>query len=220
MTDLAVRGVTEHPAHDAVVTVMRGAVGAHVGILYRADDDGKRRHLHLADHYSLRDDESIADAFWVDPVLDELAVSDLGASARLIAKRYKDNRVPYAFNQKDAKVADDGILRLNQSLGLTCATFVLLVFDHAGISLIEVSTWEDRTVERKLEDDAAQARLVRHLQTRDPPHAQRVAQEIGCARCLAVSCRGVVRQQMLTMARSDGAPPIHGLAGHGSPATS
>ena len=48
-TDIVtVRPLSERPTEDAIVTVMKGAAGAHVGILYRTDDAGTRRHLHLA----------------------------------------------------------------------------------------------------------------------------------------------------------------------------
>ncbi len=177
------------PTEDAVVTVMPSVVGAHVGILYRIDRAGSRRHLHLAFHFDLRDEPGApGDAHWVVPHLDEIALADLGQSAWLIARSHENGRVPYAFRKSSARFESGGTLTLNQSLGLTCSTFVSLVFAHAGIPLLEEGTWDlARSAERRLEDTAAQLRLVGYLR-RTPDaqeHADRVAAEIGCTRVRA-----------------------------------
>ncbi|HSO00783.1 MAG TPA: hypothetical protein VLS89_20970 [Candidatus Nanopelagicales bacterium] len=186
---VTLKPVSSAPIEDAVVTMMKGAVGAHVGLLYRADHEGTRRHLHLADHFSLRDDLTApSDAFWVVPGLDEFALADVRASARLIARRHEDGRVPYAFRQADARFDETGTLRLNQSLGLTCSTFVRLVFARAGVELVDAETWDlGRSAERRREDEAAQSRLVSYLRRRPDAqqHAERVEQEIGCTRIRA-----------------------------------
>lgn len=189
MTDhVTLKSAATLPTESAVVTVMVGAVGAHVGILYRTDDAGSWRHLHLAFHFRLRNESGAPhDAHWVVPQLDEIALADLSQSAWLIAQRHADGRVPYAF-RSGARFEPGGTLTLNQSLGLTCSTFVSLVFAHAGIPLIEEATWEvARSAERQVEDIAAQDRLVSYLR-RDPDarqHAERVAAEIGCTRVRA-----------------------------------
>jgi hypothetical protein len=199
--------VSTIPAKDAVVTVMRSPVGAHVGILYRADDDGARRHLHLAWHFRLQNDTAPpVEAFWVEPRLDELELSDVRASARLIAQRQQDGLVPYAFRALDARFDSAGTLQLNKSLGLTCATFVILVFDHAGIALLEMRTWNhDRSVERKREDDAAQSRLVGYLQGFDKQHAKLVEAEVGCTRIRAeeVAAASGMTGHPITFARAE-----------------
>ncbi len=162
--------VTTAPMADAVVTVCKSPVGAHVGISYRVDDAGARRHLHLAFHFRLKDDEAPdVDALWVAPRLDEIALADVRASAHLIARRHKDGRVPYAFHKGAAHFsATTGALELKGSLGLTCATFVDLVFARANVPLLDAATWEDgRSPERRAEDEAAQ-RLPRGVPATDP----------------------------------------------------
>lgn len=187
MTDVTVHVVAEKPIVDAAITVMEGAVGAHVGILYVADDEGRRRHLHLAWHNQLKDEESPSDdAFWIEPAMDELVLSDVRASAALIARRHKDNRVPYAFHVADAAFDPKGILQLGNSRGLTCATFVLLVFAHVNFQLLDAGTWDrDRSPERKKEDEEAQKFLTKQLRRVDETHADLVAKEIGCTRIRA-----------------------------------
>jgi hypothetical protein len=170
---------------DAVVTVSSGPVGAHVGILYLADDEGNCCHLHLAWHYVLENVPNPPnDSFWVEPEVDSYALSDVGASARLIAKRYEDGRIPYAFRPTGAMFAEDGTLQLHGSRGLTCATFVLRVFDHAQATLIDEQTWDIRSAKRREQDERVQKKLVDYL-SRDPKsreHAKLVAEEIGCTR--------------------------------------
>lgn len=177
------------PDADAVVTVCKSPVGAHAGLSYRSDDAGARRHLHLAFHFALRNDEApSADALWVAPRLDEFALADVRRSAQLIARRHADGRVPYAFQQGAARFSFTGALELNGSLGLTCATFLDLVFAHAGVRLLDHATWEDgRAVERRAEDEAAQKRLVKYLRQMAgaEKHAALVEKEVPCTRIRA-----------------------------------
>jgi hypothetical protein len=193
---------------DAVVAVMRGAVGAHIGVLYRAGHGEAHRHLHLAWHFQLRDEDVSAlpsGAFWVEPELDELALSDVRASARLIALRHKDGRIPYAFRQEDARFELDGVLRLNNSRGLTCATFALLVFAHAGVELLDVADWETRSPERRREDEEAQARLVAILRSRPESreHAERIATEVGRIRAEEVAAASGLRGHPVAFLRAE-----------------
>ena len=206
---VTVAPISKTPAEDAVITVMEGAVGAHVGILYRADDEGARRHLHLAWHFLLKNEAApLADALWVEPHLDELALADLRASAHLIAKRQEDGRVPYALRSADAEFSHAGVLQLNKSVGLTCATFVILVFSHAHIELVDKTTWDHgRSMERKLEDDTAQARLVGYLRKeRDAQkHADLVEADVGCTRIRAeeVAAASGMTGQPITFGRAE-----------------
>lgn len=177
------------PTDLAVVTVMEGLVGAHVGLYYRAGSDGVNRHLELAWHLQLEDKPNHPEnAFWVEPRLEELALADLAASARLIAKRQQDGLVPYALHPADAWIDPAGTLQLNQSLGLTCATFLVLVFRHARIELLDTITWDqDRSAERLREDEDAQRCLVKSLSNRpaSQAHADLVEREVGCTRIRA-----------------------------------
>ena len=182
--------VTTAPMADAVVTVCKSPVGAHVGLFYRVDDAGARRHLHLAFHFLLKDDRAPdVDALWVAPRLDEIALADVRASAHLIARRHKDGRVPYAFHKGDAHFsATTGALELNGSLGLTCATFIDLVFAHAHVPLLDSTTWDEaRSPERRAEDEAAQRFLVMHLRKKPgaEKHAELVEKEVPCTRIRA-----------------------------------
>lgn len=184
---IAINPLSVSPVADAVVAVMSGAAGAHVGLLYRADSKGTILHLHLAGHFRLKNEAPIADSFWISPRLDDFALADLRASASLIAKRQADGRVPFALTPVDAKFSDAGVLQLNGGYGLTCASFILLVFKHAFIDLVDVATWNNsRSAERKEEDEAAQVRLITYLRKSGATkHADLVEGDIGCTRIRA-----------------------------------
>ncbi|WP_437726954.1 hypothetical protein [Sorangium sp. So ce861] len=181
--------VSPAPTAHAVVTVATGEVGAHVGISYQVDDAGARRHLHLAWHHRLRNDDALEDdVLWVVPGVDEIALADVSNAAYLIARQHADGRIPYAFQKGAARFTDGGVLELNGSLGLTCATFIELVFASADVILLNTPTWDTgRSPERTAEDDAAQRKLVDYLRrTRGAEaHATLVENEGPCTRVRA-----------------------------------
>jgi hypothetical protein len=182
--------ITTVPPEPAVVTIEANGPIAHVGLLYQFDDDQLPRHLHLAGHLRLQDDPvAPPEAFWVEPRLSEDELEIVADTAHLIATRHQAGRIPYAFDPADAQFSD-GALQLNQSRGLTCATFVLLLFEYVGIRLVQKETWEQHRSEmRQREDAEIQRKLVKYMQRdRDPDvraHAEEVAGEIGSTRIRA-----------------------------------
>jgi hypothetical protein len=159
----------------AVVTIKRGSLGAHVGIRYRADDDGNWNHAHLEFHHKFKVEEHIDnDVGWITQSLTEDELSDVATIVRLVARRYIEGRIPYAFGLDGQHLQDDGSIVLGHRLGLTCATFVLLLFRHAHIELVQTSSWDERTPERRVEDVHAHEFLLKHLRRRDSDHARNV----------------------------------------------
>lgn len=201
--------VSTAPTADAVVTVCESPVGAHVGLSYRVDDAGARRHLHLAFHFLLKNDEAPdPHALWVAPRLDEVALADVRRAAQLIARRHEDGRVPYAFQRGAACFSATGVLELNGSLGLTCATFVELVFVCAHVPLLDAATWDEgRSPERRAQDEVAQRRLVEYLRQspRAAKQAELVEKEIPCTRIRAeeVAAASGLTGHPITFARAE-----------------
>jgi hypothetical protein len=180
------------PGVDAAVFLHTGPVGAHVGVLYRASDEGEQRLVHQAWHHDSRVDEipvyateSGLPLWWVPPGLDQDELADLRSHAALVARRLRDGEIPYAFDPKDASVRSDGFVSLGRSLGLTCATFVMKVFEFARVQLLRGETWTQRSPERRSEDEAAQRALVGYLHREAPEHAARIEREVGCIRIRA-----------------------------------
>lgn len=194
MTRLVVRvhNPSRNPSIGLVaLTVAPSPVGAHVGIAYKNDDSGELRHLHMAWHYQLTD-ESLTDKAigWVEPSLSNLELSNLRASARVIAKKLTN--APYALKKANAAYGrngnENGVLVLNDSIGLTCATFVLIVFEHAMVDLLELPTWDTcRSEVRETEDVAAQKLIVELLSRSrsSRAHSELVREDIGCTRVRA-----------------------------------
>ena len=185
----------------AALFVQRGSVGAHVGVLH-ADDAGTLMLLHQAWHHvSLHEklEDCLADPeqdslFWVPPGLDEDEQNDLRAHAVLVAKRFHEGGLPYAFAPKNAVVGPDGRVNLGESYGLTCATFVILLFKAAHIPLVDEATWLQRTPVREAEDRHVQEQIVDWLAQRGKEEnirqADCIAAEVGSVRIRAEEVAG------------------------------
>ncbi len=181
------------PSVDAALFLHRSPVGAHVGVAYRASDKGNVKLLHQAWHYDSRNEDAASylagfehPVWWVQPGLDEDELADLCAHAELVGRRLRDGALPYAFDPKNSSVGDDGAVALGDSLGLTCATFVLRVFDAARVELLLTESWNTaRSSTRLADDERAQRKLVAYLRREAPEHAAKVEREVGCTRIRA-----------------------------------
>ena len=171
------------PLVDVAVAISRGAVGLHAGLVYH--DQFQRRHiLHLEMHERLAVTERVDGWAFATPAIDPEELSLLAGFCELRASLR--SKVPYGFRFETSTFADDGELQLGAGeIGLTCATFVLAVFNWAKISLLSESTWTERSPERVAEDDAAQAALVALIRLRKlapVSHADQLESEVGCLR--------------------------------------
>lgn len=172
--------------HSAVVFVMKGVVGAHVGIDY-SDAEGARRHIHLAGHHRLTDEPMHMDGrAWVETQIDELMLQDVATVARQIARKHAEHRIPYGFDLKGPDFDAQGRLDLKGGLGLTCATFVLKVFARGRVELLSLASWNsDRSDARIQEDNDAQHELIKTFRHRDEAHFARVEAQVGSTRVRA-----------------------------------
>lgn len=167
------------PPAQAAVAVSKGGIGLHAGIVYRAADD-KVHVLHLAWHHLLKDDVRLAASSWAaaTPTIDAIDLEVLAGYCATVGQQ--GMRVPYALGFDQAHLDDDLQLQLGTDRGLTCATFVLMMFARAGIPLLARETWQTRP-----EDVAAQQALVAFLERTagvDPAHVAAVRQQVGCMR--------------------------------------
>jgi hypothetical protein len=135
------------PSTDFALFVHKSPAGAHVGVVYRAANS--HRLLHQAWHCSSRDEElaeyvRCADMplLWVPPGLNEDEQADLRTHSVLVAQHFKDGGIPYAFQARNASISPQGNVNLGESLGLTCATFVMRLFAAARVHLLLEDSWE------------------------------------------------------------------------------
>lgn len=196
-----IRGHDDTPEPTTAVTISRGAVGAHIGIRY-ATSDGSR-HLHLAFHHDLRDEGwADADAQWIAPGFSD-PLGMVRTLAALVGNLYRDGQVPVPYALRPANAAfnsSTGTILLNDSIGLTCSTFVLRLFASAHVSLVDEPSWDTgRSPSRVEEDNAAQRQLVEYLRKSYKQHADAVESEIGCTR---------IRAEEVAAASNSQNPPV------------
>ncbi len=114
----------------------------HVGILHKEQSSGQVLLLHLAWHLALKAGPPKACYAWVDPPIHEARGRQVAARCRQVF-RANERRLPYAFSPpNDCFDPVTGKYLFGPTRhGLTCATFVLAVFQSAGIRLVDDTTW-------------------------------------------------------------------------------
>ena len=156
----------------------------HVAVLHRADGEPATQ-LSLNWHAWLVNEAIPPGSRIVRAEIPEERAEAAAALCRRVFRRHGHHGLPYGILYEGGRINPDGLVELLGSThGLTCATFVLLVFEHAGYPLVQVDTWPAR------EGDATwHTRIVETLegtrQSRGEPseeHIENVRGELGCAR--------------------------------------
>jgi len=166
--------------HVAVALKAIDTAQRHIGVLHGGRAAGDLFMLHLAWHLELRNDEPKPEYVWVDPPIPSARARQVAAFCRKVW-RQNGRRVPYAFSvPNDCFNSVTGQFLFGPSRhGLTCATFVLAVFQATGFKMIDERTWRTRP-----DDGEWQQRIVGMLRSKgaDPTHVAAVENEIGAAR--------------------------------------
>jgi hypothetical protein len=144
---------------DALVALAIGATGEdqrHIGVLYRSASTDPPRFLHLAWHLNLSDDESVPEGFR-GVLLSDVPVAlqrTIVAECKRSAAADTLAGLPYGFGYQPTLVerAGDDRMVLRGPSGLTCATFVLAIFDLASVSLADLDSWQDRCGDQEWKD--------------------------------------------------------------------
>lgn len=168
----------------------------HIGVLHR-DKDGGAAILHLAWKDKLSWDwgeppTSSSHALvwrrlWAVPEVEPERLTSVGGYCRLIWKRYKKNQnvMPYRINVGRSKFNGDGSLHLGEGAkGLTCASFVLAVFESVGVTLLDETSFPVRK-----DDDQKFLDSVRPFA--NPRHFKLLSEEV------AAGCRRVQPQEVM-----------------------
>jgi len=156
----------------------------HIGIWYRADDEGNSNTLHLAWHCRL---ENVADSpayftLWVEPLYPIRRLRQAAAYVRRVWTTNGRGAIPYSLSPPiDSLDPETGAYLLGPTrFGLTCASFVLAVFHGARLPLIDYPTWQtDRPGDREW-----QQRIIDQLEKcgAEAEHIENVRSEIGAVR--------------------------------------
>lgn len=152
----------------------------HIGILHRSTRTSEILQLHLAWHHELRNDSPKTNSVWVDPALPPPRAKQVAAFCRKVW-RQNGKRIPYAFSfPNDCFDADNGAFLLGVScIGLTCATFILAIFQAVGLRMVDESTWRNRD-----DDENWQRSIIELLREHGAPeeHVRAVEREVGAIR--------------------------------------
>jgi hypothetical protein len=153
----------------------------HTGIAYRVDEAAPFQFLHLAWHRDLRKQGRIpAHYCWVDPRIPAARLRQLAAICEDICHANLVEKVPYSFGTPVSAFDErtKKFLLGPTTTGLTCASFVLAVFERAQLQLVQYSGWpapDDQDVRwQQIVLDA-----LRNTTGVSSDHVQAVEREIG-----------------------------------------
>ncbi len=143
-----VHAFAERPVDESqFVAVAIGESGVdqrHIGILHRRDGAAPEL-LHLAWHCRLKNDTELPAylTIWVAPSALQERLRNVAALCRRVWRKNGSGGIPYAFSspQESFDAGTGAFLIGSTRYGLTCASFVLAIFDAAGLRIAEYSSW-------------------------------------------------------------------------------
>lgn len=158
------------------VTLLRERGQQHVGIIHMDDSTSEVCMLHLAWHHDLRNSNPKTSYAWIAPPIHKLRARQVAAFCRKVYRSNSHSGIPYAFSPaSDCFDVQSGAFMLGpHRIGLTCASFVLGVFDSTGLPLIHYDEWppsrsgdEDwqQSIIQELEKDGASTEHIRAVKS-------------------------------------------------------
>jgi|WetSurSiteA1Bulk_404760.scaffolds.fasta_scaffold00007_22 hypothetical protein len=126
----------------------------HIGVLFRKDKNNPPKLLHLAFHSRLQCDEPIEYAskfFWLHcPSLSEDEQLQLAVWFETIFAVNGSN-IPYGLAYSSSGYFDQNgkFIQTNENIGLTCATFVMALFEDFDLPIIDTESWMSRDDDKK-----------------------------------------------------------------------
>ncbi|TWT87888.1 hypothetical protein [Neorhodopirellula pilleata] len=170
--------------HVAVVIREVGDSGddqRHSGITYRVDESGPIQFLHLGWHRQLAQQGHLSSKyFWVDPQVPTARLRQVAAICEDIAHANLVEQIPYSFGSP-VNAFDDRTKKFllgPTTTGLTCASFVLAVFERAQLRLARYMGW----AAPDLDDIRWQQSVLEALRNDprvSPEHINAVEREVG-----------------------------------------
>lgn len=145
--------------HRAAVVICRTESGnLHSGLLHRLAN-GRDAVLHLGWQDRLYYEWRWL-RLWAVPDVEPELLTSIAGMCRMIWAEYESKRqFPYALRFSQSSFSPSGQLRLGPGAkGLTCATFVLAVFNAVGVRLVDEQDWPIRK-----DDDRQFLEFVRPL---------------------------------------------------------
>ncbi|MFC1482300.1 hypothetical protein ACFL51_00690 [Myxococcota bacterium] len=171
----------------AAIAVVRFAEDwFHAGVIYRPElESGELDEphlLHLAFHYNLKCEPNPMDYSWVVPRIPFERAIHIPALCDVVLRRYENGGLSYAVKYSGEMFdAETGDYLTDEGRGLTCATFVLALYQSLGLQLIETETWELRDDDIRWHRDIILPEL-RSRFAEETEHHSAVEAQLPCAR--------------------------------------
>jgi len=168
------------PAIGVSIRVIQASGQLHVSVVHRGGAQDPVLLLSQDWHHQLTNQQLKVGGFWVQVPLPESRAIAVAAMCRKIYRTNVMHGLPYGVRFDGGVVLDEGLVELKGAThGLTCATFVMLVFEQSGEPLLRPETWFPRA-----EDAAWHDWVVTSLARTgaSSEHVENVRGEAGCAR--------------------------------------
>lgn len=121
------------------IRTIRGEQQLHIGLLYKIDDSPALI-LNLRGHLELKNETPSIEYRWLQIELDEFNRRTIANLCRLIAA--KSQAIPFGFTYNGSYFTLRGdYLGHDLGEGLTCATFVMALFETYSIPLLKIAEW-------------------------------------------------------------------------------
>lgn len=131
----------------------------HIGLLYVSSGAQRLRMAHLAWHHRLEDDEPPTGGIWLDVGLDDNNALALASYCEMVVDKSREAQIPYGLQYiPDGLDPRTGAWLGDAGEGLTCATFVMAVFQAYHVPLLSAEGWPLRP-----EDERWQLKIVELL---------------------------------------------------------
>jgi len=155
----------------------------HIGVLHREDGVDEVHLLHLAWHHDLKNSLPGPVYFWVDLDVPSRRLRQVAAICRKVW-RSNQGTLPYALSPpNDCFDHQTGEFLLGPTRrGLTCASFVLAIFEEAGLRLAHYATWPtNRSGDREWQEWVIE-QLENGASPATAEHIEAVKGEVGAVR--------------------------------------
>lgn len=121
----------------------------HAGLFYTAE--GEQRFLHLASQDVLLNAWDLEGGIWVNAIIDPIQEMGFAEMCAIIWENYT-TRFPrhfdYGVHWNGSTFDKDGVPQLaDGAQGMSCASFVLSVFESVGVTLVDMTNWPTRKLE-------------------------------------------------------------------------
>lgn len=130
--------------HVAVVIGEPSHDQRHTGIVFQVDANAAHLFMHLAWHNDFRLQNRIGSNYcWVDPNVPTARLRQVAAICEDIAHANQHGQIPYSFGSPISAFDEQTkeFLVGPTNTGLTCASFVLAVFERAQLRLTHYGGW-------------------------------------------------------------------------------